>query len=417
MTTADAPTLATSAEEWRPAPSGGRMLHRRFGRTGLAMPVFSTGGMRYQHGWKDVPLAEIPEENQRNLEATIRRSLELGINHIETARGYGPSERQLGVILPTLPREQLIVQTKVPPTEDPSEFRRQFEDSLARLQLSRVDLLAFHGVNNLELMAQAARALPVARQLVDEGLVGHVGFSTHGSPEEVLAAVECEEHGGFDYVNLHWYYIFQRNWPAIEAATRRDMGVFIISPTDKGGRLQDPPERLCELVAPLHPIEFNDLFCLSRPQVHTLSVGSSRPTDYDLHVQALGRMEQAGVLLPPILERLERAVHDMFGREFARGWLEGVPSWRDVPGEVNLQHIVWLAMLAEAWGMEEYGRMRYGLLGNAGHWFPGASLAGADMGTLEQALAAAPHRRQLMEVLGRAHALLWREPQKRLSES
>ena len=70
------------------------MIYRRFGRTGLNMPVFSCGGMRYQHKWQDVPLAEVPEENQRNLEATIRRSVELGINHIETARGYGSSERQ-----------------------------------------------------------------------------------------------------------------------------------------------------------------------------------------------------------------------------------------------------------------------------------------------------------------------------------
>src|SRR5512144_717224 len=90
---------------------GVAMLYRRFGRTNLQMPVFSCGGMRFQYKWQDMPLAEIPregEKGQANLEATVRRSLELGINHIETARGYGSSERQLGVILPTLPREKLI---------------------------------------------------------------------------------------------------------------------------------------------------------------------------------------------------------------------------------------------------------------------------------------------------------------------
>jgi predicted aldo/keto reductase-like oxidoreductase len=72
------------------------MRYRRFGRTELQMPVFSCGGMRYQQGWGDLPLEEITPENQANLEATIHRSLELGINHIETARGYGSSEMQLG---------------------------------------------------------------------------------------------------------------------------------------------------------------------------------------------------------------------------------------------------------------------------------------------------------------------------------
>ena len=51
------------------------MQYRRFGRTELQMPVFSCGGMRYQHKWQDVPLSEIPDDNQRNLEATIDRSI------------------------------------------------------------------------------------------------------------------------------------------------------------------------------------------------------------------------------------------------------------------------------------------------------------------------------------------------------
>ena len=88
------------------------MRYRRFGRTGLSMPVFSCGGMRYQHQWQDCREEEIPGENQSNLEAIVQRAFELGINHFETARGYGTSEMQLGRILPHLPREEIIVQTK-----------------------------------------------------------------------------------------------------------------------------------------------------------------------------------------------------------------------------------------------------------------------------------------------------------------
>ena len=53
------------------------MQYRRFGRTELQMPVFSCGGMRYQYKWQDLPFSTIPQANQRNLEATIRRSLEV----------------------------------------------------------------------------------------------------------------------------------------------------------------------------------------------------------------------------------------------------------------------------------------------------------------------------------------------------
>src|SRR5580658_8334444 len=105
------------------------MRYRRFGRTELEMPVLSCGGMRYQFKWQDVAPAEIPPDNQANLEATIHRAFQLGINHIETARGYGTSEMQLGRVLPSLPRNKIIVQTKVAPQADSKEFLKIFETS------------------------------------------------------------------------------------------------------------------------------------------------------------------------------------------------------------------------------------------------------------------------------------------------
>src|SRR5271163_3043179 len=124
------------------------MHYRRFGRTELMLPVISCGGMRYQFKWQDVEPGEVLRDNQENLEACIRRSLELGINHIETARGYGTSEMQLGRILPQLPRDKIIVQTKVAPKESAKEFLAAFDTSMKYLGLGHVDLLALHGVNN-----------------------------------------------------------------------------------------------------------------------------------------------------------------------------------------------------------------------------------------------------------------------------
>src|SRR5947209_515088 len=123
------------------------MKYRRFGRTDLPMPVFSVGGMRYQHRWSDIDPSEVPADGQANLEACIHRAFDLGMYHVETARGYGSSEMQLGWVLPRLPREKLIVQTKIGPTEDSGQFLETFERSMGYLQLEYVDLLAFHGVN------------------------------------------------------------------------------------------------------------------------------------------------------------------------------------------------------------------------------------------------------------------------------
>lgn len=396
------------------------MLYRRFGRTNLQMPVFSCGGMRYQHKWQDVPLAEVPDDNQANLEATIRKSVAVGINHIETARGYGSSERQLGLVLPTFPRHELIVQTKIGPENDPDVFTRNFEESLERLRLDYVDLLAIHGINNRETMEQSIRkggCLAAARKLQQRGLARHIGFSTHASLDIIMRCLTHEDDGGFDYVNLHWYYIFQRNWPAIEEATRRDIGVFIISPSDKGGKLYAPPQRLTELTAPLHPLVFNNVFCLARPEVHTLSIGAARPSDFDLHLDALPQLPNAHDLLPPILTRLEHAMKSVVGEKLADVWSLPLPEWDETPGDVNVPIILWLRSLALGFGMTDYGKMRYNLIGNGGHWFPGKNAEELDGLDLSRIAERAGLNGELVPLLKETHALLGAEKVKRLSQS
>jgi uncharacterized protein len=392
------------------------MQYRRFGRTELRMPVFSCGGMRYQFKWQDVPGWQIPKDNQANVEATIHRALDAGINHIETARGYGTSELQLGRILPKLPREQLIVQTKVSPVADAREFRKTFEQSLSNLRLDYVDLLGLHGINTSELLEYSLRpggCLDVARQLQAQGKVRFIGFSTHGPTDLIVQTIESQQ---FDYVNLHWYYINQLNWQAIEAATRQDMGVFIISPSNKGGMLYQPPQKLVDLCAPLSPIVFNNLFCLSHPQVHTLSLGAARPQDFDEHLKTLDYLDRADEVLPAILQRLETEAITRLGEDWYKTWHVGLPTPAQTPGNLNIPIILWLWNLAVAYDMVDYAKMRYNLLGNASHWFPGNRADRVQELDLRTCLAHSPHAAKIPSVLAEAHQLLAGQAVKRLSQ-
>ncbi len=401
------------------------MMRRRFGRTGLEMPVFSCGGMRYQDGWKDKPLDEIAEGFQDNLEATIHRAVELGINHIETARGYGPSERQLGLVLPKLPRDKIIVQTKVGLEKDPEVFRKNFLESLERLQLDHVDLFGLHGINDRESYEWACNAggcFDVAQELRREGKLRFVGFSTHGPLDVILDTIrhgEPETGKGFDYVNLHWYYIFRRNWAAIEEAARRDMGIFIISPSDKGGMLYKPSDKLAELCEPLHPIVFNDLFCLMQDKVHTLSVGAARPGDFDLHMKALSLFDKAKELTGPIDAKLAQAMREATGVDHPEHTAKGMPvDHTRVPGELNLEIMLWLRNMAVGWDMIEYGKMRFNLLGNADAWFPGGkpgNLDNVDAVALIKAAGDSPFAEKVPAMLREAIDLLGGEEVKRLS--
>ncbi|MBW4656459.1 MAG: aldo/keto reductase [Kaiparowitsia implicata GSE-PSE-MK54-09C] len=392
------------------------MDYRRFGRTELPMPVFSCGGMRYQYQWKDMPLGRIPKDSQDNLAATIRRALEMGITHIETARGYGTSELQLGQVLPTLPRDRLIVQTKVSPKADPKEFKLKLDQSLANLKLDYIDLLGLHGINTPEILEWAVRAggcLDVVRRYQAAGRIRHVGFSTHGPTEVIVQAIATNQ---FDYVNLHWYYINQLNWPAIEAAQQHDMGVFIISPSDKGGMLYKPSQRLVDLCAPLSPLVFNDLFCLSHPQVHTLSIGASRPENFDEHLKTLPLLNQASAVLSPILQRLEQAAIERLGETWYKTWDAGLPKLKDTPGGINVWMILWLRNLAIAFDMEEFARARYGMLGNSGHWVPGNNAAQVNPNLLRACLSHSPHADHIPTLLTETHQLLSGEVRQPLSQ-
>ncbi|NBT90190.1 MAG: aldo/keto reductase [Verrucomicrobia bacterium] len=391
------------------------MPTRRFGRTGLPMPVLTCGGMRFQHRWEEDPPQPIPPENQANLERIVARALELGIRHLETARGYGTSEAQLGPILQKLPRESFILQTKVAPQSSPEEFEKIFRVSLSRLGLPWVDLLSLHGVNDRETAEWSLRpggCLDRARKFQQEGLCRWVGFSTHGPAELVEELVSGNR---FDYVNLHWYYIFQEHTRSLEVARRNDMGVFIISPNDKGGMLHQPPERLKNLTSPLSPMAFNTLFCLQRREIHTLSIGAARPTDFDEHVNAIQTSAEASRLLPGIETRLQARWEEALPEIWRKTWSQGLPHWSEAPGQANLREILRLHNLALAYDLFEYGKMRYNLLGQGGHWFPGQSLGTLSAEDLRPALRNCPDAAEVLQRLFAARELFAGEKVQRLS--
>lgn len=333
------------------------MQYRRFGKTGLPLSVFSLGTMR------SLTSAE-------TFEATVRAALDLGINHIETARGYGQSEALLGQTLQTLGsavRDRLTITTKLIPTADAASMTAAIDESLQRLQLETIDCVALHGLNTSQHLAWAQNvdgcmaALQAAQQA---GKIRHIGFSTHGSLELIQAAILT---GLFSFINLHYYAFFPRHAAAVDLARAHDLGVFIISPADKGGLLYTPPETLRELCAPFEPLHLTYRWLLSQSTVTTLSIGPATPDELAHPLAVSDRTEPLTPAEMAALQRLEAAAQTGLGSDRCHQCYACLPC----PETINIPEVLRLRNLAIAYDMTEYGQYRYRMFENAGHWFPG----------------------------------------------
>jgi predicted aldo/keto reductase-like oxidoreductase len=361
--------------------------------------------MRYQESWTRG--AKTSPSSQRNLEATVDRAFELGITHVETARGYGTSEAQLGPALARHRRDCFVLQTKIRPAAKVKDFEAQLEESFDQLKIDYLDLFAFHGINDKTLVEQTLLpkgCLQVVERWRKKGRIRAIGFSTHAPTALILRMIES---GRFDYVNFHYYFLFQDNAPVIEAARAHDMGTFIISPSDKGGRLHKPSAKLRALCEPLSPMVFNDLWCLAHPGIHTISLGAARPSDFDEHMKVLPMLANPQPILAPIVEKLETAYRQAVGDAFASHWFVGLREWQELPGEINVKRILWLRNLVHAYDLIDFAQERYMSMSPKDTWVPGARAEKVDDVALKAALPDSPFREQIPQMLRDAHDRLF----------
>lgn len=373
----------------------------RFGKTELQMPVVTLGCMRFQQAWgpQITKMDQVGSDCQDNLVAILKQAIQYGITHIETARGYGCSELQLGTALKQLfqtgfcKREDLIVQTKIPPNEKVADFRNAVETSLRCLQMDYVDLFAFHGMNFEDQWdwvfgksdSDQESCMSVIREYQKAGKIRHIGFSTHGSTDLILRLIATD---AFKYVNLHYHYFGSYtasgggqdgsgNLESVKLLQQKDMGVFIISPFDKGGRLYAPSKRLRRLTLPdaepmtfmgfwvwnHHLLQQDDVDTPCLPHLHTFTVGAGRPSDLDQPAVAAylhaSKPNQTLARVRTIVERLDDKKDEVLGKDWVKSWWKGLPKATHSKTFVEHNQIVWIYNNILAFGMYEFGKARY----------------------------------------------------------
>lgn len=371
----------------------------RYGRTELQMPIITCGGMRIQETWipDNVPLLKsnkskvVKSKSQENLKDVILSCLKLGLNHFETARFYGSSEVQFADALVnliaegTIKRSDFIFQTKLMAGVGAkrADFSKQWDASWSNVEkLGYVDLLAFHCVSEAgqidTILSDDDDGLyKFVLDLQKEGKIKHIGFSTHGSAENIMRMINSNK---FSYINIHHHFFGdyhaagtpdtlggQGNAACVKRALELDMGVFNISPFDKGGKLYRPSATVAAAIGPdISPIIFAALHSWKAQGMHTVSVGFARSSDLDEVIQAAriySEGEKADVLMKAAAGRLENHAIAKLGKEWFEKGLLNVPSFYEKSSDgMAIGHMLWLHNCLTAYGMHEFSKDRYGMI-------------------------------------------------------
>ena len=212
------------------------METRPLGETGHESSILTFGA---------IALAHLPQDEA---DAMVEEVLDRGVNHIDVAPTYGDAELKLA---PTLEhrRDEVFLGCKTA-LRSYEGAREKLEASLDRLGVDRIDLYQFHGVTKEEELDEILGedgALSAALEAREEGVIDHVGLTSHGSPAIIEEAIErCpeletvmfpmnavlvgKEGSEYDYRSV------------LELADERGIGTLAIKTFAKGPWPEDVPE-------------------------------------------------------------------------------------------------------------------------------------------------------------------------------
>ena len=220
------------------------MEKRTLGRTGLEVSVLGMGGLNVS-----TLGAGGLEEGCR----TVRRALELGVNYVDTAPGYGDSEEVLGIALEGAAHPHFLA-TKLggrPQPFDPQDrdlLRRSVDESLRLLRRDCIDILLIHEPDRpgqydwwTDLDRFHGPVSDLLEELKAEKVIRFTGLG--GTTAYQLPLIMAT--GNYDVVLTAFNYSLLWREAAIAVfpeARRRNMGLVIGSPLQQGALSRRYPE-------------------------------------------------------------------------------------------------------------------------------------------------------------------------------
>ena len=332
------------------------MRYRKFGSTGFDISALGYGCMRLPEYQKDGIWYMREEES----EALLLKAVELGINYFDSAYYYchQNSERMMGKALRHV-RDKIKLSTKLPVSDDVINgtnggLRKMLDESLRRMNTDYVDYYHMWGIGkgDIDRMLPAG-VLKEALKAKDEGLIKHISFSTHDTPDNIKYIIDRGEV--FESVLCQYNLLDRKNEPAIAYAASKGLGVTVMGPL-AGGRLGGPGivyEKLTgKKSSGSHELGLR--FVLGNPNVSCALSGMETISDIEQNASAVSSEE-------PFSEKERESAVELMRelKEFSELYCTGCNYCNGCPQKINIPHVLSHHTMYHVYGLTEGAKASY----------------------------------------------------------
>jgi uncharacterized protein len=278
--------------------------HRTLGRTGVRVSILAFGcGSRF---------LMYPEDQAS---AVLEKAIDLGIDYLDTAEGYGDgeSETRVGRVMATR-RKNVFLATKVPTRSRTRDAAlREVEASLRRLQTDHVDLLHLHSLGDEADLAKIEApdgALKALYELREQKVARSVGLTSHTDGAVMAKAIERND---LDCVQMAVNPARAARFEelALPAANRKNLGVILMKVTGQDKLLEDGGADTASLLRYAWSLPISTAVC-GMPKLEFLAanVAAARAYSSPLPAAEMERLRQQLAGRKSVLEQFFARHHD-----------------------------------------------------------------------------------------------------------
>jgi aryl-alcohol dehydrogenase-like predicted oxidoreductase len=202
------------------------------GASAAGMPTRRLGKINFQAGMLGLGAQHLGDNGveQSTVDRVIGEAIDNGLNYIDTAPPYNVSEERVGRALKGK-RDRVFLVSKVE-TSARGDALYQIHDSLRKLQTDHLDCVHIHNISrddrypSLDQVLSKNGTLGALIDAKKQGLIRHIGCTSHLRPARVLPAMETGEIELFmcvlNFVERHIYGYEEKVLPE---ARKRNIGV------------------------------------------------------------------------------------------------------------------------------------------------------------------------------------------------